>query len=249
VRKKYPSIIFVFGALLAFFGCFPIGMKAQSAAKTTIYLFPGQGSDERIFAGFRPDSSYTLVPIKYPVPEKNTTLKQFARQVSAQVDTTKPYVFIGVSLGGMICTELTESMKPEKTIIISSAKCRKELPFRYRFQKSVPVYKMIPKTIIKGGALMLQPIVEPDRKKNKAVFKSMLRSKDKSYLKRTIGMIINWDRQSYPERIIHIHGTNDHTLPHRKLKCNYTIQKGSHMMTLTKAGEINRLLNEILSEK
>jgi pimeloyl-ACP methyl ester carboxylesterase len=226
-------------------------MKAQAPAKTTIYLFPGQGSDERIFSGFRPDSAYAVVHIKYPVPEAGTTLEQFAQQLGTQIDTTQPYIFIGVSLGGMICTELTESMKPEKTIILSSAKCRKELPLRYRFQKSIPVYKMVPKTMIKGGALMLQPIVEPDRRKHKAVFKSMLRSKDKSYLKRTIGMIINWNRQSYSDRIIHIHGTKDHTLPRRQLKkCNYTIQNGSHMMTLTRAEEINQLLNEILrSEK
>jgi pimeloyl-ACP methyl ester carboxylesterase len=249
VLKRYTRIIFSFPLLLAVFTIFPEMQLAQTSVKTTIYLFPGQGSDERIFAELKPDSEYTFVSIKYPVPEKKTSLKQYARQVSTQIDTTGPYIFIGVSLGGMICTELTETMKPQKTIIISSAKCRNELPFRYKFQKAIPIYKLVPRGLIKGGARMLQPIVEPDRKKNKAVFKSMLRSKDKRYLKRTVAMIITWDRKTFSDKIIHIHGTKDHTLPYRKVKCNYTVKKGSHMMTLTRGSEINGLIHEILRSK
>lgn len=216
---------------------------------TTVYLFPGQGSDERIFSEFKPDSNFKLVYIKYPIPEKNTSLQDFAKQLSSQIDTNGKYIFIGVSLGGMISIELNEIMHPEKVIIISSAKCRDELPFRYKFQKAIPIYKIVPKGMIKMGARILQPIVEPDRKKNKSTFKSMLKSKDKSYLKRTVAMIINWDRKTYSDKIIHIHGTNDHTLPHRKVKSDYTISKGSHMMTLTKGKEINDLINEILRSK
>ncbi len=145
------------------------------------------------------------------------------------------------------------SLKPEKTIIISSAKCRKELPFRYRFQhaiplnKIIPINKIIPRGMIKLGARILQPIVEPDRKKNKDVFKSMLKNKSPIYYKRTVNMIINWDRKQINDKIIHIHGTKDHTIPIRNVKVNYKISKGSHMMTLTRGEEINELLRTILA--
>jgi esterase/lipase len=125
---------------------------------------------------------------------------------------------LGVSLGGMICTELNEMLNPEKTIMISSAKNRKELPFRYKFQKIVPIYKLFPGQILLAGAKMLQPIVEPDRNKNKKTFKSMLGSKSPVYMKRTIGLIINWNRKTNLKPIIHIHGTKDHTIPIRKIK-------------------------------
>ncbi len=212
----------------------------------TIYLFPGQGSDERIFEKIKFDPSYKIVHIKYPVPEKGTTMKQFAEIIRQQIDTSGKYTFIGVSLGGMLCSELSETLHPEKIIIISSAKSRKDLPFRYRFQKSIPVYKIIPAGLIKLGARILQPIVEPDRKKNKSTFKSMLKSKDKKYLKRTINMIVKWDKTTYSNKIIHIHGTKDHTLPIRKLKADHIIKKGSHMMTLTRGEEINILIGSIL---
>jgi pimeloyl-ACP methyl ester carboxylesterase len=213
---------------------------------TNVYFFPGQGSDERLFSMIKLDSNFHAVYITYPVPERKTTLKEYAMLVSKQIDTSQKFILVGVSLGGMICTELADIFKPEKIIIISSAKCRKELPFRYKFQKAIPINKLIPKRLIKIGAQILQPIVEPDRKKNKIVFKSMLKSKSPKYYKRTVNMIINWNRKTYNENIIHIHGTKDHTIPIRNIKCNYKIEKGSHMMTLTRGEEINELIRTII---
>lgn len=221
----------------------------NSQTSKTLYLFPGQGSDERIFSKIHFDSTYKIVNIHYPIPEKKTTLKEYARLLIDQIDTNERYSIIGVSLGGMICSELTEFMLPEKIIVISSAKCRSELPMRYRFQKHIPIYKIIPKGMIKAGAQVLQPIVEPDRKKFKTVFKSMLKGKDKTFLKRSVGMIINWDKNTYSEKIVHIHGTRDHTLPIRKLTPTIIINKGSHMMTLTRAEEIGKIVNELLNSK
>lgn len=218
----------------------------HSNNKTLVYLFPGQGSDERIFSKISLDTSFFIVNVTYPIPERGASLNEYAHIISKQIDTTKKYIFIGVSLGGMICSELADFLKPEKIIIISSAKCRKELPFRYRFQKIIPINKIIPKNLIKLGALLLQPIVEPDRNKNKATFKSMLKNKDPRYLKRTANMIINWNKENYDSKIVHIHGTKDHTIPFCNVKADYLINGGSHMMTLTRGDEINNLIKLIL---
>lgn len=221
----------------------------QVCSQTTVYLFPGQGSDERIFRELKFDPACRIVHIKYPVPEKRTMLAGFSKQIAQQIDTTgTDYIFIGVSLGGMICSELSERYHPKKIIIISSAKCRSELPFRYRFQKYIPLYKWIPPFLIKGGALFLQPIVEPDRRRYKSVFKSMLKSKSSRYLKRTIAMIVTWDKKDPGKNIVHIHGSNDHTLPARHVKADTIISGGSHMMTLTKHELINDLLAERLNK-
>ncbi len=220
-----------------------------SNTPTTVYFFHGQGSDERVFSKIKLDSNFRIVYIAYPIPEKGMTLPEYANTIRTQIDTNQPYIFIGMSLGGMICTELSDVLKPEKVIIISSAKCRKELPFRYRFQKTIPINKIVPKGLVKGGALVLQPLVEPDRNKNKETFKSMLKGQDAGYLKQTADMIINWERKTYDARIVHIHGTNDHTIPLRNVKTNYVIEDGSHMMTLTRGEEINLLILSILNTR
>ncbi|MFW5657695.1 MAG: alpha/beta fold hydrolase [Bacteroidota bacterium] len=219
---------------------------ATSGQKGTIYLFPGQGSDERVFQKLQFPDGYKVICMEYPIPEKSQSLKSFANTFIQEIDTSLPYTLIGYSLGGMVCTELTDILNPEKTIIISSAKCRHELPGRYTFQKYVPINRILPKQMIKLGALALQPIVEPDRNKEKEIFKAMLKAKEPVYLKRTSNMIINWSRNKSPENIIHIHGNKDHTIPVRNVKHDYLIEGGSHMMVLTRSAIINEVLQELL---
>ena len=220
-------------------------LKAQDS-KPVIYFIPGQGSDYRLFKNIDIDSSFKTRNIEYFPPDKDWDLRDFAQALSRQIDTSHTFIIVGVSLGGMLATEMGNFLNPEKIIIISSAKCWAELPLRYKFQRSVPVYKLVSGALIKKGALFLQPIVEPDRNYDKETFIAMLKDKDPDFLKHTTAMIMEWDRVKYREDIIHIHGDKDHTIPIRNVSFNYLIEKGSHMMVLTKGDEISTLINQIL---
>lgn len=220
----------------------------MQAQKQVVYLIPGQGSDARLFKNIVLDSAFEIRNIEYFTPEKEWSMRDFAQQLSKQIDTTMPYSIVGVSLGGMLATEMADFLHPEKVVVISSAKDRKELPFRYRFQKTIPVYKLVPARLVKLGAKVLQPIVEPDRAKDAATFKSMLRDKDPIFLKRTVKMIMEWDRVTYNQNIIHMHGDIDKTIPARNVAFNYLVEDGSHMMVLTRGILISDLLTGILSE-
>jgi len=215
---------------------------------TIIYLIPGQGSDCRLFSNLYPDGRFEVRCIEHVVPVKGTTLPEYARMLSLQIDVSRPFVLIGVSLGGMVAVEINAFLNPIKTFLISSAKTRKELPLRYRFQKYVPVYKLVSPGIAKSGARFLQPIVEPDRKNQKEIFLDMLNDKDPLFLHYTIEMIINWERVETNYEVIHIHGDHDHTIPVRNVKYDYLIKNGSHIMVVTRADEISRLINNILTE-
>lgn len=236
------KLIFTLFYVLVFTFC-------MSQTKKTIYLFPGQGADARIFDSLSIDNSFHTKIVEYGIAEKDMSMATFAKQLSSEIDTSQPFILIGVSLGGMICVELSEILQPEKTIIISSVKNRNELPFRYKFQKAIPIYKLFPGKMLLIGAKILQPIVEPDRNKNKETFKQMLASKDALYMKRSIGLIINWERKINTKKVYHVHGAKDHTLPYRKIVApDFTVKKGSHMMTLTRAAEVSSILNDILKE-
>jgi esterase/lipase len=216
-----------------FLACLLICTNVICQNKTTIYCFPGQGSDFRLFDSIRVDTAlFQLAFVEYGTPEKWMNMKDFAYSLISEIDTLNPYVLLGVSLGGMICAELNEKINPQKTIIISSAKNKNELPARYRFQKKIPLYKLFPKSFLLAGAKILQPIVEPDRNKNKETFKNMLNKKNSTYMKRTINMIITWDKDVNTKKIVHIHGDKDHTLPLRNIQnADFVVKNGSHMMT------------------
>ncbi len=221
----------------------------NESTKMIVYYIPGQGADHRLFNNIDLGEGYDVRFVKYEIPERREKMDAYARRLATQIDTSQSFVLMGTSLGGMLATEMNDFLQPEKTIIISSAKCRKELPHRYRFQRIIPLHKLVPKGMVKGGAKLMQPIVEPDRNKEKETFKSMLEDKDKRFMKRSVNMIINWKRESYNERIIHIHGDKDNTLPCKKVKYDYLIKDGSHMMTLTRGEELSELLQRILMER
>ena len=231
------------------FVCLLVSTNVICRQKTLIYCFPGQGSDARIFDSIQVDTAlFELAFIEYGTPEKRMDMKDFARSLINEIDTLNQYVLLGVSLGGMICAELNETLNPWKTILISSAKNWNELPFRYRFQKTIPLYRLFPKGFLLVGAKIMQPIVEPDRKKNKETFKNMLNKKNAAYMKRTIHLIITWKRTGNTKKIYHIHGDGDHTLPLRKIKNpDFIMENGSHMMTLTRGSEISCILSQILA--
>jgi pimeloyl-ACP methyl ester carboxylesterase len=238
IRRICINFIILFSSVFILGQSKPAPMRA--------YLIHGQGSDTREFSKLHLDPCIDTVCISLPLPVKNENIHDYAKRVAMQIDTASPFVLIGVSLGGMVSTEIADMLKPDKVIIISSAKCRKEIPFRYKFMKYVPIYRIVPARLIKMGAFMAQPLVEPDRKKEKKLFVSMLRNKNPKFLKRTTQMIVRWDRTNYSNKIIHIHGNHDHTLPLRKVKADYIIEKGSHMMVVTRADEISILINKII---
>lgn len=235
--------------VFSFLFCFFL-INQVAYSQTNIYFFPGQGADRRIFDSLQIDASFNKIVMEYGTPSCFDSMESFASTFISKIDTSKPFILVGVSLGGMICVELSEKINPQKTIIISSAKNRNELPFRYKFQKQIPFYKLIPGRVLLWGAKIMQPIVEPDRKNNKATFKSMLKSKTPLYMKRTVPLIIKWNRVSNKSKIYHIHGTKDHTIPFRNVVSpDFVLKNGSHMMTLTRAKEVSDLINSIIREE
>ncbi len=135
----------------------------------------------------------------------------------------------------MLALEMSELLKPEKVIIISSPKNRNELPFKYRFMR--------------GVASLAQLIFEPDSKKERKTCKAMLKNKNKKFMKRSVNMLVNWERKTNSSNIIHIHGDNDNTISIKRIKnISFCVKNGSHMMAITKGNELNKLINNILKE-
>jgi len=224
-------------------------LLSKAQAQTNVYLIPGQGADYRLFNNIDLGEGYKLIKINHCIPEKGMLLNDYAHALFDQIDSSQPFILIGTSLGGMVAVEITAFADPLNTIIISSAKGINELPGRYRFQQYIPIYKLVSGGLSKSGALLLQPLVEPDRKNNKEIFKAMLHDKDPLFYKRSIAMIMEWRREnadSLSKNIIHIHGENDHTIPIRNVTYDYKIEGGSHMITLTRGKEISELILSIL---
>ncbi|WNJ20205.1 alpha/beta fold hydrolase [Pontibacter sp. G13] len=210
------------------------------------YLIPGQGADYRLFQDLNLPAEWEIRHVHYLMPEPQMDMASYAQLMATQIDTCRPFVLIGASLGGMLSVEMAEFLNPELVILIGSAKHRGELPGRYRFQRRLPIFEIVPAGMAKWGALRLQPIVEYDRNTRKEEFVAMLRDKDPQFLDRTIEMIIRWERTDCRHsNVVHIHGERDHTIPLKGVEADFVVEDGSHLMTLTRAEEISTLISVI----
>lgn len=220
------------------------GLSIHAQSNKTIYLIPGTGADERLFQEISIDT-HQVVLLDYLLPEKKENFQSYVQRMAEQIDTTTDFSLVGVSLGGMIAVELSELLSPSETIIIASAKGRAELPQRYRMFRWLPLHRIIGGRTMKFGTKLGQPLFEPMKDEHQTLFKSMINQKEPYFMKSAVRWIVGWEREIYPDNIIHIHGRQDHTLP---IKCVTTdhVLDGGHMITLTHAAEVSELLNSHL---
>jgi hypothetical protein len=90
-----------------------------------------------------------------------------------------------------------------------------------------------------------QPMLEPMEEKHEVIFRLMINEKNPYFIKSAVRWIVEWERENFSEKIIHIHGEKDHTLPLKCVRPDYVLQ-GGHMITLTHALEISKLVNNHL---
>ncbi len=218
---------------------------AYSSETHTVYLIPGHGSDQRLFSKLDLGEYHTQV-IHHEIPLKGESFEKYVKRLILQIDTTQSFSIVGVSLGGIIATEMTRYIHPERVILISSAKCRGELPLRYRMFRYFPIHYLMGGKFLKWWGLKLQPIIEPVDSADQALFHTMLRQKHPDFMHRALRFIIGWDQDRCEREVVHIHGTKDRVIPYKHVEATYTIEGGMHLMVYSMGDTISQLVLENL---
>jgi hypothetical protein len=63
-----------------------------------------------------------------------------------------------------------------------------------------------------------------------------------------INAILNWKNKIAPKNLYHIHGDRDRIFSIKKIKPDYKIHNGGHLMILNKSDEVNECINSILNK-
>ena len=209
-----------------------------------VYFISGIGADKRIFSLL--DLSFCEpVFIEWIKPLKNESLSSYAMRLREQMTELSPTV-VGISLGGMLVTEMAKADKTIKAIIISSNKTSSEFPFYLKIGKYFPVYKWSPQSVSKKIMLQSTWLLGGKTIKEKLLLKQVIKDTDMNFVKWAIGAIMHWGNKTVPGNLIHIHGTEDKVLPYRYVKADYTLKNGTHVMTLDKHEELSSLLRQLI---
>ena len=211
-----------------------------------IYAIPGLGTTEKLYENMH-IKGVEMIVLKWPTPEKNDTMQSYARKFLPQINTSQPFCLIGVSFGGMLCTELSRIIAPKKIFLVSTSKSRKELPWFIRLFKHVPIHKIIPEKQHRKMAYEGRWFIGFG-KAYIPQYLGMINSMEADYFKNCINIIVNWGRKEFPENYIHIHGDADKLLRYKYVKADYTIEKGSHAMIVFQAEEIGKIIERELQK-
>ena len=186
-----------------------------------------------------------LVVLNWPETHEGMTLKEYAHEFIKQIDTNEKFYLMGVSLGGMICSELSHLVQAEKIFLISSCKNKLELPPLIKLLRHLPIQKLLSESSLRQFALHSKWMLG-FKKDYEDEFVAMVQSMPKDYVKHTISMIVNWNKTTAPLNCVHIHGRKDRLLLFKNVKADYAIKDGTHAMIVYQANEINELLNKLM---
>jgi pimeloyl-ACP methyl ester carboxylesterase len=213
-----------------------------------IYFISGLGVDERVFQRLSLSPKFSIHHIEWIEPLYKEPIKDYAKRLSLSIDQNIPFALVGLSFGGMMAIEINQFKQPVKTIIISSAAIRSELPWFIRVLRFLPVYKFIPFRLLTKPNLLLYRLFGVRKKDERLLMKQILCDTDPLLLKWSIRAIANWTNETIPPNLIHIHGTADKILPINCVKADIIIEGGEHFMIYSKADEISAILNGLLNQ-
>lgn len=210
----------------------------------TIYAIPGLATTSQLFQ-FIKVTDYEIKVLEWPLPKAGTTMEEYAMLFVEQIDQRKPFMLMGVSFGGMLCSVLSHLVNAERVILISSCKNRSELPPLITLEKYIPVYKLLSERMLRFIACNSRWFLGFDKKYQRE-FEEMIHSMPENYMKVCIDMVIHWKETRTPKKCVHIHGTNDRILNFRYVKADHVIVNGTHSMIVNNANEINELLDTLI---
>jgi pimeloyl-ACP methyl ester carboxylesterase len=214
----------------------------------TIFCISGLGADERAFSKLTIEG-YKLHIIQWLEPFKNETIEVYATRMRQSITGENP-VLMGLSFGGMICTEIAKQITVEKIILISSIKSLHEMPFWMRAVAKLKLNKVVPlKRTSKFAEAMQNLFLGITTPEEKAVVAVSRRKDNKAYIHWAVNQVINWKNDWQHQSTFHIHGDADRMFPIKRVKATYIIKRAGHFMIMNRADEVSSCINLIVNRE
>jgi len=211
-----------------------------------VYFVPGMAANPTIFENIKlPKEQFEIHLLEWMLPKENESLRDYALRWSKDVKHNNA-VLIGVSFGGVLAQEMSEFLDLKRLIIISSVKCRSELPRRMRYASVTGLFKLLPTSML-NYVDHFEKIAYGDFLKKKAkLYRKYLSVRDTTYIDWAIKNMVCWSREVPEAGVIHIHGDKDEVFPYRYIKSCITVKGGTHIMVVNRFRWFNKYLPEII---
>jgi hypothetical protein len=199
-----------------------------------VYFISGLGADRRIFKNIILPEGFDAVYLDWIVPLTHETLESYALRLAEKIDPCESFGLIGLSMGGMIASEICKNYKPAITIIISGIPVSSHFPNHLKWAGRLGIHRLIPVGLLKSASIM-NTLFSTASGEDRDTLKQIVRETDEEFIAWAIGAIIKWKNETFPTSYIQIHGTRDKLLPIRYTRPTDLIQEAGHLMILNRA--------------
>lgn len=214
-----------------------------------VYFISGLGADRQAFEKIKLPPAYTIHYLDWIKNKKGESLNTYAKRMASLIDTEQPFAVVGLSMGGMIASAMTQFLKPQKTILISSVGCREEFPPLLKLARLTQIHRLIPAFFFKKPNAIAYFLFGAKTRNEKKIMQYIIGNSDPDFVKWSIGAILSWNNKIRPKEIFHIHGDKDKILPIRYTQPDVVIKNGSHFMVWTKAKTVSAALDNALTKQ
>lgn len=212
-----------------------------------VYFISGLGADKTVFQFLKLNHAEPVF-VEWIAPQKNETLPHYALRLKDAYSMPDDAVIAGLSFGGMLTTEIAKVFPETKAILLSSSKTRKEIPPFYRTGKHFTLHKLLSPKMQRWFMLRIKSWFDLKTPAFIKVYEELIANSDTNFNNWAVSALLNWDNTTVPTNITHIHGTYDKILPYKYVSCDYTIQKGGHLMVMEQAQEVSKILNDVIDQ-
>lgn len=209
-------------------------------------MMPGLAADKSIFQYIQlPEDSYEIHLLEWIIPDKKESLKHYAKRMCSFIKHEN-IVLIGLSFGGVLVQEMQEIVSVKRLIIISSVKCRSELPKIMKTASTTGLFRLLPTGLLSHVDTLANLAVGDYAKKRVELYKKYLSVTDTGYLDWAIENMVCWEREEALPEVVHIHGDKDEIFPYKHIDGCILVPGGTHVMIINRFRWFNEHLEEII---
>jgi pimeloyl-ACP methyl ester carboxylesterase len=212
----------------------------------TCYFISGMGADRRIFRHIRLPAHFEAVYLDWIPFKEGEGLDEYAVRLSAKIDATRPFILVGLSLGGILAVEIARRSAPACTIIMGSVPVSSQLPLYFRAVRKLHILDLLPPAFFKFAAIVKRVFTRESRE-DKALIRQMIRDADPGFIRWAMLGVLGWRNEIAPEPLLHLHGSRDEVFPIWLTRPTHPIPGAGHLLIMTHAREVNELLAQTLA--
>ena len=105
------------------------GRDAEVLSSARLVVVPGMAQDEEAFAGWR-GCFPRMEVVKRITPHGDESLRSYAERYADRLDTARPFVLVGASMGGMIVLEMARLVRPRAVVVVGGCASLRQMRTR-----------------------------------------------------------------------------------------------------------------------